>query len=438
MKRRLAVMSMAVVAIGGLIGAASAQARLDPGFGENGVVTLIGLDPGGTIAEKIEAIATGQNGETYVVARQSGCWSLCTAVSAVYRFQANGLRQPLFQDYEIPPIQREPGRTWETGSSLVTVDSSGLPIVARVSSGREGTGVIAVHRLNDDGSLDTGFGAAGTVTIPCPCAEEGTQLLAGSAGSSFVIAKATTRKKRAGQKGGSTAAATLIKLDSTGHRAKGYGARGSVTAQMPGEGDIEYDAITPSGATFFGGRGLTGPTAAGFLLKVTAKGKIDGKFKARAQKSLRRLKGLRGYETRVTAAVIGRKGPIELFGAAGGIGGFELRLRQDGSLWRGWGTKGLKVLPYPIGAAVQGREGSTMALSSEEALPPRILRILSNGRLDPVFGITGEELPGATNESGFEIFPAGIGRVGVSDLGLRECRQVCESTPKLYRFLEGR
>jgi hypothetical protein len=434
----VAVVSMAVVAIGALVGAASAEARLDPAFGDNGVVTLIGLNPGGSMAEEIEAIATGQNGETYVVARQYGCWSLCQAASTVYRFQANGLRQPAFQDYEVPPIQTEPGRVSETGSSLVTVDSGGLPIVARVNSGRQGAGVIAVHRLDEDGTLDTTFGAAGTVTIPCPCSEEGTQLLSGPAESTFVIAKATTRVKRKGKVNGSTEAATLIKLDSTGHRAKGFGARGSVTAQMPGEGEIEYDAITPAGATFFGGRGLTGSTASGFLLKVTAKGKIDGKFKARALKSLRRLKGLKGYEVRVTAAVIGRHGPIELFGSAGGIGGFELRLRQDGSLWSGWGKKGLKLLPYAIGAAVQGREGSTMALSSEEALPPRILRILSNGKLDPVFGITGEELPGATNESGFEIFPAGIGRVGVSDLGLRECRQVCEATPKLYRFLEGR
>src|SRR5262245_7556390 len=121
MKRRLAVVSMAVVAIGGLLGAASADARLDPGFGENGVVTLVGLNPGGSGAENIEAIATGQNGETYVVVRQTGCWSLCQAVSAVYRFQANGTRQMLWQDYEIPPLQRVPGRVYETGSSLVTV-----------------------------------------------------------------------------------------------------------------------------------------------------------------------------------------------------------------------------------------------------------------------------------------------------------------------------
>jgi Domain of unknown function (DUF5122) beta-propeller len=438
--RRLVLPLTAVVAIGALVGVGSAQARLDPGFGTNGVVVLNNLSPGGTKAEEIEAIATGQNGETYVVARGAGCLA-CGVKSFVYRYQTNGAREPLFGvglGYEVPPAQSNPGREFEYGSNLVTVDSTGLPVIATVVPGRSGSGVIAVRRLLGDGTLDTAFGTAGTVTIPCPCIEEGTQLLSGPAGSTFVIAEARTRKKRNGSESGSTAAATLIKLDSTGHRAKGYGLRGSITAQMPGEGTIEYDAITPAGATFFGGRGLTGTTASGFLLKVTAKGKIDGKFKQRALKSLRRLKGLKGYEVRVTAAVIGRQGPIELFGSAGGIGGFELRLRQDGTLWRGWGKKGLKLLPFPIGAAVQGREGSTMALSSEEALPPRLLRILSNGKLDPVFGNTGEELPGATNESGFSIFPAGIGRVGVSDLGLRECRQVCEATPTLYRFLEGR
>jgi len=228
------------------------------------------------------------------------------------------------------------------------------------------------------------------------------------------------------------------KLDSTGHRASSFGLRGSVTATMPGEGEIEYDGITPAGATYFGGRGLTKSTDSGFLVRVSSKGKIDTKFSQRSQRSLKRLSGVPGNEVRVTAAVVGRKGSIELFGSAGSIGGFELRLNQNGTLRRGWAKQGLGLLPFSIVAAVQGREGSMMALTGEEAAPPRLLRILSNGKLDPVFGKTGETFPGATSETGFSLFPAGIGRVGVTDLDLRECRQVCESTPKIYRYLEGR
>ncbi|MBS1889309.1 MAG: hypothetical protein JSU06_19190 [Actinobacteria bacterium] len=439
--RRVAVLLSLVVGLVAAVGVGTAQAKLDPSFGEGGVASLRPPTPAGWTNESAEAIATGQNGESYLIAGQRACANyLCSEGDFLFRYLANGALEPAFaggRGYEIP---RETQRSYERTTPLVTVDSAGLPVVARtVLSGEGSSGAIVVRRLLPTGEVDTSFGAGGAVRLPCPCQYgRESQLLAGPQQSTFFVATSTTRRKRQGQKSGATAAATLIKLDATGHRAKGFGSRGSVTAKMPGEGEIEYDAITPAGATYFGGRGLTKSTGAGFLVKVSAKGKIDGKFDRRVLKSLKRLNGVKGNEVRVTAAVIGRSGPIELFGTAGSIGGFELRLRRDGTLLRGWGSKGLALLPFPIAAAVQGREGSTMALTGGEAAPPRVLRILSKGKLDPVFGKSGELLPGATNELGFDLYPAGLGRVGVSDLGLRECRQVCESAPKLYRFLEGR
>jgi hypothetical protein len=437
--RRSLLLSMLVLGVVAVVGAGSAGAKPDVSFGVNGVAGLNPPVPAGWRNEAIEATATGQNGETYVVARQSSCAHYpCAEGDFVFRYLANGSLEPVFagsRGFEIPA---ETANGFEKGAALITVDSAGLPIIGRtVGPQGQGAGAIVVRRLLPDGVLDTGWGAGGAVRLPCPCGE-GTSLLGGPKESTFVVAPSVTRKKSNGQKSGATASATLIKLDSTGHRAEGYGARGSVTAKMPGEGEIEYDAITPQGTTFFGGRGLTGSTASGFLVKITAKGKIDDKFKQRALTSLKRLKGLKGNEVRITAAVVGHSGPIELFGTAGSIGGFELRLRPNGTLLRGWGTKGLALLPFPISAAVQGREGSTMALTGEEAAPPRLLRITSKGKLDPVFGKTGELLPGATVETGFSLFPAGLGRVGVSDLGLHECRQVCEAAAKLYRFQEGK
>jgi|GEM_PF-2085066 len=438
--RKVVSLSMLVLAVLAAVGAGTASAKPDLTFGVNGVATLNPPYPAGWTNERIEATATARNGETYVVARQGSCSEFpCLQGDFVFRYLANGSLEPVFagsRGFEIPPAA---ANRYEIGTPLIAVDSAGLPIVGRtVAPQGQGSGAIVVRRLLPDGTVDPGWGAHGAVRLPCPCVGGGTRLLGGPEQSAFVIATSMTRKKRKGQKSGATASATLIKLDPSGHRAKGFGARGSVTVKMPGEGEIEYDAITPAGATFFGGRGLTGATQAGFLVKVTAKGKIDDKFKQNALKSLRRLKGLKGNEVRITAAVIGRSGPIELFGTAGSIGGFELRLHPDGTLLRGWGSKGLQLLPFPIAAAIQGREGSTMALTGEEAAPPRLLRITSKGKLDPVFGKTGELLRGATVETGFSLFPAGLGRVGVSDLGLRECRQVCEAAAKLYRFQEGK
>jgi hypothetical protein len=438
--RRAILISTAVLAAAALA-TGTAEARLDPGFGTEGVATLTPPLPPGWSNEGIDAVATGQNGETYVVAGQTNCPGAphCVGGDFVFRYLTNGAPEPTFagsHGFEIPPeIEAQYG----PGAPLITVDSTGLPVVGRlVRASTGGARAIVVRRLLEDGELDTSFGAGGGVRLPCPCEEAKTQLLAGPQGSIFIVATSLTRKKRKGQKNGVTGAATLIKLDSSGHRASGFGLRGSVTATMPGEGEIEYDGITPAGATYFGGRGLTRSTDSGFLVRVSSKGKIDTRFTQRAQKSLRRLTRVPGNEVRVAAAVVGRKGPIELFGSAGSIGGFELRLNQNGTLRRGWAAKGLALLPFAIVAAVQGREGSTMALTGEEAAPPRLLRILSDGKLDPVFGKTGETLPGATDETGVSLFPAGIGRVGVTDLDLRECRQACESTPKIYRYLEGR
>jgi hypothetical protein len=443
--RRTMVISTLVMALS-LVAAAGAQARLDTSFGTEGVATVNPPYPTSAWTnESIGAIATGQEGETYVVAHQ---YERCDTYPCpqgegdfVFRYLADGSLEPAFaggRGYEIPAEATE---SYNRGQALVTVDSTGEPIVARtVLPLREeaGSGAIVVRRLLPTGQVDTSFGAEGAVRLPCPCARENTQLLAGPRGSTFVISTSTTRKKNKGQKNGVTAAATLIKLDSTGHRAKGYGLRGSVTAPAPGEGEIEYDAITTGGATYFGGRGLTKPTNAGYLLRISKTGKLDTKFRKLAIKSLKRLNAIKGNEVRVTAAVIGTGKPIELFGNAGSIGGFELRLNTSGTLKRGWAENGLALLPYPISAAVQGREGSTIALSGGEAAAPHVLRILASGKLDPAFGKTGQSLPGATNEAGYALFPAGVGRFGVSDLGLRECRQVCEASAKLYRFLEGR
>jgi hypothetical protein len=442
MKRKLVLVGMAVVAMGASVGAASAQARLDTSFGQEGVAAVNPPYPAGWTNEEIQTIATGQEGETYVVARQAvtKCSVYpCPEGEFVFRYLASGALEPAFaggRGFEIPTEVS----SYRIGQALVAVDSDGLPVLGRtvLPEVREGAGAIVVRRLLTDGTLDTTYGAGGAVRLPCPCEGENTQLLAGPRGSTYVVATSTTRKKSQGKKSGATASATLIDLDSTGHRAKGFGARGSVTAQMPGEGEIEYDAITPVGATYFGGRGFSKSTNAGFLVRVSDKGRVDTKFGKRALKSLHRLNGIKGDEVRVTAAVIGRSGPVELFGSAGSIGGFELRLNKNGTLRRGWAENGVALLPFQIAAAVQGREGSTMALTGGEATAPHLLRITSKGKLDPAFGKTGQTLPGVTNETGYSLYPAGLGRVGIGDLGLRECRQVCEAAAKLYRFLEGR
>src|SRR6202000_3097428 len=111
------------------VGGGGAQARLDPSCGQEGVATVTPPLPSGWSNERFEAAATGQNGETYVIARQSSCADYpCSQGGFVFRYPAAGALDPPFpgsRGYEIPP---EASNSYEVGQPLVTVDSSGLPI----------------------------------------------------------------------------------------------------------------------------------------------------------------------------------------------------------------------------------------------------------------------------------------------------------------------
>ena len=112
--------------------------------------------------------------------------------------------------------------------ALVTVDSDGEPVVARTVlpylARRSGSGAIVVRRPLERRPAGHRLGGrrGGAAALSLPRGPK--ELLAGPEQSTFVVATSTTGKKSEGEKKGVTAAATLIKLDSTGHRAKGYGA----------------------------------------------------------------------------------------------------------------------------------------------------------------------------------------------------------------------
>jgi hypothetical protein len=159
-----------VVLVVSMVGAAGAQARLDPTFGQEGMATVTPPLPSGWSNQRLEAAVTGQNGETYVIARQSSCANYpCAQGDFLFRYQADGALEPAFagsRGYEIPP---ETPNSYEVGQPLVTVDSSGRPIVGRtITSGEAGTAIV-VRRLLGNGELDTGFAAQGAVRLPCPC-----------------------------------------------------------------------------------------------------------------------------------------------------------------------------------------------------------------------------------------------------------------------------
>jgi hypothetical protein len=432
MARRVVLLSVLAAAIVAVVGAGSAQAKLDSSFGEGGILYVKPPVPNGWQSQQIIAVATGGDGQAFVVDRQFplcgpnlGCGS--GTGDFVFNYLGSGALNASFagsRGYEIPPsgVVSEP---------LITVSSSGLPIVAHETpvSG-EGPGSILLQRLLTSGAPDPTFGTSGATSFPCACNYGNTQLLPGPEGSTMVV---VTEEIFPGS--GEAGTATVYKLNASGLPAKKFGSDGSINVRIPGQGVLDYRALAPGGATYFGGVGQSPSTDQGTLTKVSASGKVDKKYTRTATASLVRLLTGDDRQLKVEVAVAAKDGTVELFGSTGESGGFELKLRASGKLESKFGKNGVRFLGRKIVAAVGGSEGTTMALAKGTSL--RVVRILAGGGMDPAFGKSGEELPGLSG-SGITLSPAGKGKVSVVDLDLEECRFACgQISPKVYRFLEG-
>jgi hypothetical protein len=427
--RRLASLMVLVLVIVAVVGAGSAQAKLDPSFGEGGILHLAPPVPSGWFSQQIDAVATGGDGQVFAVDRQFPRCGLNACPQGggdfVFQYLSNGALDAAFagsRGYAIPPIGM-------LSQALVAVSSSGLPVVAGETPGTGGdTGSILLQRLLASGAPDPAFGTSGRTSFTCVCGYGNVHLFGGPERSTLIMVTEGINTQSGG-----AGAATVYKLNGAGLAAKRYGSGGSVNVRIPGQGTLEYEALAPGGATYFGGVGQSTKTYQGTLTKVSASGKIDSAYTRTATKSLRRLLALKGEGVAVKTAVAAKDGTVELFGSAGPSGGFELKLRANGSLESKFAKKGLRVFGRSIIQAVQGSEGATMAVAHGSSL--RVVRILADGRIDPAFGQTGEELPGLAGGP-VTLSPAGKGKVDVSDLGFTECRGICQVAPKVYRFLE--
>jgi hypothetical protein len=136
----------------------------------------------------------------------------------------------------------------------------------------------------------------------------------------------------------------------------------------------------------------------------------------------------------VSAVLIRPRGKIDLLGFGSFGHGFQMRLRPNGRLLRGFGRDGLLKLPLPVSSAALGRGGAVVALSGERLRGRSFLfRVRRGGRLDRGFGR--EPIPN-NSDSGMTVVAQAEGRALILDLGLHGCRGYCPATPQLVRFLE--
>jgi hypothetical protein len=195
---------------------------------------------------------------------------------------------------------------------------------------------------------------------------------------------------------------------------------------------------TQSGALYLGGSGCCGSQVHGYLVRVSAKGKLDDRFTRATRRSLGELGRLNTLEESVNGVVARSDGTIDVLGSGGYEKGFLLRLRPNGKPRSKFAKQGLRVLPFPVTSAALGSDGAIDAVSDENLTGEGILmRILRGGGLDPAFGPEGSPIPDSGGDFGISVVPQGGRKALVLDLGFQECRNECRTYPKLVRFLEG-
>lgn len=432
MRKLWLVTTVCVLAVGAMIGAGVAQARLDPSFGQNGLVEVRPPLPAPWRNQYIRHMAAARDGSSFVLferqycAGQAGCFSS----NNLFRYQGDGSLDPAFGgsggSYELP----QEGE----GIPTLAVDSRGRPLLAQASANR-----VVVRRLTSSGAPDPSFGMDGAVAFECNCEYGETQLVPGPGGTVTVaLPRGRYGNGQAGGYGRTGTVLTLMRLEADGSRDPRFGHGGSTTFGLRGVEPFVASATASGGALYLGGAGCCGSGIPGYVIRVSASGRLDGRFTTASQHSLRSLQKLNSLQESVNAVLVRPGGKIDLLGSAGYEKGFVLRLNPSGHVHREFGKNGLRVLPLPVTSAAFGSDGATLAVSDENLSGADVLmRILAGGRLDLAFGRGGEQITDSGGDSGLSVVHQSGRKALVIDLGLHECRGYCPADPKLVRFLEG-
>ena len=378
--KRIAIAVGALVLIGALALSAVALARsgasggLDPSYGVGGKATIM-QPPGDHFKTwSVEEYASTPDGSVYVLGSgwTGNCYS-CGPTYFVFRIGSNG--------------SFDPGFGGETGIVLPNLPSGyqlsvGTPGRLLVSSHDAGT--VTIRRYETNGQADASFGKGGTATVACGCQGAVVRVLAAQPGKTLVeVDRANSGEEYSPGPG---AQVSLTRLLANGALDPTFGVRGSSAFSFPGLSRPKSLAVARNGAVLLGGSSPRIRTLV-YVIRVTAKGRLDTRFDRTASLAMRRLRRL-GEFPELSSLLARGDGTIELLGPSQFTKGFDLRLRANGKLARDFGNGGLTVLPLPVRSAALGSGGAIFAAT--EAPEVTAFRILKNGRLDPRFGGPGE------------------------------------------------
>lgn len=431
MRRLPLILTVCIFALGPMAGLARANARLDRSYGQNGYVAVQPPLSAPWRNQYVRDLAAAHDGDSFALFERQRCAGSegCFSSNNLFRYLADGSLDPDFGgpagSYELP----------SEGESIpvLTVDSQGRPLIVRVSVDHA-----VIRRLTSSGTPDSTFGAEGVVALQCSCDSEETQIVPGRRGAMTVVFGRGRDGQSPNGYGRTGTIVTAVRLEPDGSEDTRFGAGGSSTFGLRSAAPPVAATTSKAGALYLAGAGCCGFDVPGYVVRLSARGKLDRRFTVATRRSLQALRQLGSLQESINAVLVRPRGNIDLLGAAGYETGFVLRLNRRGHRRRKFGRNGLRVLPVPVSAAALGSHGSTLAVSDEAANGADLLmRILKGGRLDRTFGSPGASIAGSIGDFGLSVVHQVGGRALVLDRGVKECRSYCPADPKLVRFREG-
>jgi len=401
---------LAVLVAFGSIGAGSAQAQLDPSFGQGGIAAI-------DLPGSVQAMGAAPDGSSYVLTNSWKCAAECEVSNALFRYTLDGRRDASFGG---PTGVFEPRADQEARMSLA-VDSQGMPLLAE--TGREG---IVIRRFTESGAPDPAFGADGVVELSCDCLYSPSRILPTATGGLTVLESGTS----------SLGVLRVFRLRADGSADPSFGKGGVAGFSLPHAESVTAVAASRRGAIYFAGPVCCHFSKTLYLARISPRGKLDKRFLLTARHSLNSIGRFRRSRTTINAVVPRPSGKIDLLGFTAPSEGFLLRLNPDGHRDRRFGRGGLRMLPSPVVSAALGSDGAVLAVTdTNRSTGGDVLRILPSGRLDPTF--IPRQIPGSAGDTGVSIVHLSGRSSLLLDLGLHECRSSpCAYDPKLIRYLE--
>ncbi len=394
--------------------AALAKGHLDRTFGRRGVLALQ-TDKANNYGGLTE-MRTGPKGEIFFAEYDSCRQSDCSYRLYLRRYAPSG---HLDSSFGRPLVGTFKGET------SLAVDLRGRPLAALGGGHR-----VVVSRFLPGGQLDHSFGQGGSATLGCGC--ELDSIVAMPDGGALVLAVSKLSKSLGAH--GRTWVVTRLRAD--GSLDRGFAKRGVLRRPMPNFREFSA-SVEPGGGVLLYALDNTFPGRP-LIERLSRKGKLVPRFARNATRALRGLKGTRVDDIGWNGMALlprrhdGTTVLGEPYEEHGSVAALLANGKRDPSFAKG----GRQVLPLETTDAAPDGDGGGLIAGYFYGKHGgyKVARLRPGGGLDRGFGLVG--LPGADDEEGVFIEPAGPGAAIVYDPGLSFCRSDCQpAKPKLYRVV---